>query len=306
MANYFANDLKNVPGAILQGIFSRNAKGATHFAKVWSASSAYGKLEDFLSDPAIDIVYISSPNHCHAPQTLLALEAGKAVLCEKPFALNVAEAQAMVNMARKRGLFLMEALWTRFLPSFLALEELICQHYLESLTLLRADFGFAAPYNPQSRLFDPAQGGGALYDIGIYPLFLAQHLLGKPVQINTQTHLCPSGVDGTTCITLTHAGGVISQLACSITTPLPNSAHIYGSQGELRLHPMFHGPTDLSFFNNAQQTKFPLPRTRGKGYEYQAIAVMDCLRQGLGECPLWTWEQSLDLVRLMDAIRKSW
>lgn len=303
MAHQFAAGLAYAPGAILHAIASRHLATAQATARELGIPCAYGSLADLLADPLVDIVYIATPNHQHGHYTLAALEAGKAVLCEKPFALDAAEARAMIAKAQEKGVFLMEALWTRFLPSLQALISRVQDGAIGDPHLLRADFGFRARYDAHSRLFDPAQGGGSVYDIGIYPLFLAMLLFGNPEQIQTLSVPAPTGVDLSTLVQMRHPDNRLSLLASSFAVDLDTEAHLYGSRGKLVLHRMFHMPTQLTLHNDTGTHSIELPALVGNGYQYQAIAAMDALRRGLTECPDWTHAQSLALMELVDQVR---
>lgn len=302
VAHKFTQGLSFAEGAVPYAIASRNLVKAQAVAHELGIVHAYGSYAELLADPAVDIVYIATPNHCHYADTLEALEAGKAVLCEKPFALNSAEAQAMVAKARSKGLFLMEALWTRFLPSLRTLLNMVQDGVIGDPRLLRADFGFQTRYDVHSRLFDPLQGGGSVYDIGVYPLFMAQLLLGNPESVQAQSALAPSGVDMTTAILLRHAENRLSQLTSSFALDLDTEAHLYGTKGRLVLHRQFHMPTALTLYNDTGIHPVDLPGLAGNGYQFQANAAMDCLRRGLIECPDWPHAQSLALMELMDRV----
>lgn len=303
MARTAARDLQLLPQAELLAMASRTLTSAQNCARELGVPRAYGSLELLCADPDIDVVYIATPNHRHAPDTLTALAAGKGVVVEKPFALNASEARQMIAQARERGLLLMEALWTRFLPGIRALQELLAQGAIGSPTLLQADFGFTAHFDAHSRLFDPKLGGGALYDIGVYPLFLALLLFGPPEIIAAQARLAPTGVDASCTILSHHAGGVLAQCAASFESDLPTEARIIGTQGRLELSRMFHMPTTLTIVNQAGRKTVPVDPAIGKGYTHQFLAAMDAYQAGLCECPEWTWSQSLSLMETLDRVR---
>jgi len=302
MAHRFASDLRLAENALPWAISSREQATADKAACDLGIPHAYASLDALLADPDIDIVYVATPNHRHMPESLLALEAGKAVLCEKPFARNAQEAQAMVNKSRQKGLLLMEALWTRFLPSLRTLIDRIQDGAIGDPRLLRADFGFQARFDAKSRLFDPSQGGGSLPDIGIYPLFLAQLLFGNPISVQAISIAAPTGVDLTTAMLLGHEEGRISQLASSFAMDLDCEAHLHGTRGKLVLQRMFHKPTTLVLHNDTGIHPVEIPIVEGGGYQYQANAAMDALRRGLCECPEWPHAQSMALMELHDRV----
>ena len=302
IARKFIQDLAHANQASLHAVASRSLATAQQTAQEFGIPTAYGSYSELFADPQIDIVYMATPNHRHCADTLEALEAGKHVLCEKPFALDPEQARAMVAKAQSKNLFLMEALWTRFVPSIQALITLLQDGAIGDPRLLRADFGFQARFNAHSRLFDPALGGGSVYDIGIYPLFLAQLLFGNPESLHAQATFAPTGVDTTTTMILGHAEGRQSQLTSSFELDLETEAHVYGTQGKLVLHRRFHMPTALTLHNDTGVHPIELPPTPGTGYQYQANAAMDCFRRGLIECPEWNHQQTLQLVELIAGV----
>ena len=303
MARTAARDLQLLPQAEILAIASRSHANAQAMARELDVPRAYGSLDALCADPEIDLVYIATPNHRHAPDTLAALAAGKGVVVEKPFALHANEARQMVSMARERGLLLMEALWTRFLPGICKLQELLAQGAIGTPTLLQADFGFTAPFDAQSRLYAPELGGSALYDIGVYPLFLAQLLFGAPEHIEAHARLAPTGVDASCTISCRYTSGVLAQCAASFECDLPTEARIMGSQGRLELARMFHMPTKLTLVNNSGQHEIAIAKALGKGYTHQFAAAIDAYRAGQCECPLWTHSQSLALMETLDRVR---
>lgn len=195
IARKFAEDLKLVPNCKLVAVASRDLTKAQSFAQDFGATYAYGDYEEITRNPIIDVIYIATPHHLHYENTVCCLENKKAVLCEKPFAMNLRQVQEMVALARKEEVFLMEALWTKFLPSFQKVNEIIKNGHIGEINMVQADFSFKANYNPESRLFDKALGGGSLLDIGIYPLFLATTLLGKPENIKAMATFDKTGAD---------------------------------------------------------------------------------------------------------------
>jgi predicted dehydrogenase len=195
MAQAQAADLALVPGARVHGVVARTRQSARSFARQFKAQ-AYESLDALLADPAVDIVHITTPNNLHYPQAKAALQAGKAVLCEKPFTLNAAQLEDLIATARANRIFLMEAMWVRFLPAHVRLRQLVAEGVIGELQTVRFGFHIKARFDAASRLYSPALGGGALLDLGIYPLSLAASLLGAaPEAIASYAHLGPSGVD---------------------------------------------------------------------------------------------------------------
>ncbi|MDR2731635.1 MAG: Gfo/Idh/MocA family oxidoreductase, partial [Fibromonadaceae bacterium] len=291
--------LKLVPDAELYAVSSRKAETAKKFAEKFEVKKYYSSLSEMLADKNVDIVYIATPNHCHAPDSIAALNAGKAVLCEKPFALNSAELESIIAVAKKKNLFLMEALWTAFLPSFKKFIELANKGSIGEAMVLQADFGFNSPFNPKSRLYDPAQGGGSIYDIGIYPLFAALQLFGEPQTLQAIKIPSPTGTDSTALIQTRHKNDKVAMLASSFSVDLDTEANLYGTKGKLTLHKCFHIPTKLTLQNEKGTQVFEFPGA-GKGYQYEAMAAMEAMENGLTECPAWNLDRSCALMKMID------
>ncbi|MDR1760234.1 MAG: Gfo/Idh/MocA family oxidoreductase [Fibrobacter sp.] len=305
MARLFAEGLKSAPGAKLAAVASRDSERARLFAGNVGASKSFGSLEAMCADTDVDIIYIASPNHRHAPDTKTAILAGKAVVCEKPFALNAAEAESVIALARKKNVFLMEALWTEFLPSLKAFLNEVKKGSIGDPLLLQADFGFRTAFHAESRLFSPEQGGGSVYDIGIYPLYLSQQLFGNPEKVNAVSVKAPTGVDMTTLVQMSFPQGKLASLASSFAMDLDTEAHLFGTEGKLVLHRMFHMPTRLTLHRGREVSEISLPKETGNGYQYEAIAVMEALRQGFTECPDWNLSQTLNLTALIEKVLNS-
>ena len=306
IAKKFATDLQTIPTANLYAVGSRTTKKAKAFAKEFGATKAYGSYEALVADTAIEAIYIATPHVFHCENTLMALDKGIAVLCEKPLAVNSQEVAAMIAKAKATNTFLMEALWTLFLPHIQQTKKLIAQGIIGDLVSVKADFGFKAHFDPTSRLFDPALGGGVLLDIGIYPLLLAQSLLGLPEKITAVARLSSTKVDEEIGITLQYAGGQMAHLHASLLGRTPTEAHIYGTKGFIHIPTQFHKPVDritVVEYEGLKKTQYLMPQ-HAIGYKYEAEAVMACLDRGEKESELVSLQFSADLMRTMDAIRK--
>jgi predicted dehydrogenase len=303
----FATALHESAGAQLVAVGSRGIERATVFAAEFAAEPgavrAHGSYEDLAADPDVDAVYIGSPHSGHCEQTLLCLAHGKHVLCEKPLAVNAAQGERMVAAARAAGLLLMEAVWTRFLPSIARVRELVTAGSIGEVRLVNADFGFRASFDPQSRLFAPELAGGALLDLGIYPLTLASMFCGPPTVIHAAANLGPTGVDEETAIVLRHARGELATLSCSLRCDTPREAHVIGTEGRIRiLFPWWAGTRIAVQVRGGEEQVFDLP-SRGGGYAHEAEAFMDLLRAGRTEPDVMSLDDSLSILRTMDAIR---
>lgn len=304
IAHKFAQDLAQEKDARLLAVASTSSGRAQDFATTYGAPHAYGTYEGILDCPDLDVVYIATPHNLHHSNTLLCLNKGIAVLCEKPFAIHARQAAEMIETARAQDTFLMEALWTRFLPVTEKALELIASGAIGEVLSIKADFGFKAAFEPRSRLYDPVLGGGALLDIGIYPAFLAQVLLGKPTAIKALASIGPTGVDEEIGVVLQYAGGQMAHLHASIRSKTKTEAFIYGELGVIHIHTRWHEATALTLLKNEQR---PLDYTfamRSRGYNFEAQEVMRCLQEGLKESPLWPLKSTQSLMELLDAIRR--
>ncbi|MEM1215855.1 MAG: Gfo/Idh/MocA family oxidoreductase [Bacteroidota bacterium] len=302
IAHRFAEDLARVEGAKLQAVLSREQERAQAFAATYATPEAYAELSDFLASPTLDAVYIATPHTAHARYTLACLEAGVPVLCEKPWAMSVAEAEQMIATARERKVFLMEAIWTRFLPTTEKILDLVKAGTIGEITSIKADFGFRAEYNPQSRLFDPAQGGGALLDIGLYPAFLAQLLFGSPKRVQAQARTAPTGVDLETQALLSYPDGQVANLHCTLANETKTEAFLYGTKGTIHWHGRWHEPSSFSVLLPDQAPDNYFFDYVSNGYSYEAACVQRCLAQGHTECPKLPLDFSLGLTQTLMTI----
>jgi predicted dehydrogenase len=302
----FAEALAVIPEAEVTAVGSRSLETAQAFATKYKAKRAHPTYEALAKDPEVEVIYIGTPHPLHCENTLLCLEAGKAVLCEKPFAIHEREARRMVETAHRAKRFLMEAMWTHFLPSVLKLEELVAQGAIGEPRLLQADFGFRAPFDPKGRLFDPALGGGSLLDVGIYPLALATRLFGEPVKVQSGAVLGQTGVDEQASFLLDYSRGRQAILASAVRTETSQSATLYGTEGSLRIpRPWWKGQELVLVRPGRDEERLQLP-FEGNGYPHQAREVMRCLSEGRQESPRMSHDFSLLVMRTMDRIRAPW
>jgi len=304
IAHKFAHDLKLVAGAKLLAVGSRSHQRALDFAGQYGAPHAFGSYEAMLDCPGLDVVYIASPHSGHFEHTMMCLERGIAVLCEKPFAMNAGQVRQMVNCAKANGVFLMEAIWTRFIPAFEEAMRLANEGYVGELKTIRADFGFKADFPPEHRVFNPALGGGALLDVGIYTIFLATWLWGRPERIKATATMSSLGADDSCAMIFEYPGNRLAILDCSLVLKTEIEAYIYGETGTLRLHNRFLNTQDVSAtFYEKSSEHFHLPLT-GHGYYHEILEVNDCLRQGKMESEKLPLDFSLLLMETMDWVRK--
>ena len=303
-----AQALAVAPGARLAAVGSRDPARARTFADAQAPQHAgvrvHGSYADLIEDPQVDVVYVGTPHTDHADSALRALRAGKAVLCEKPFTVNRAQAEPVVALAHSRRLFLMEAMWTRFVPAVAEVRRLVQAGALGEPLSVQADFGFdTRGIPPQHRLLDPALAGGALLDVGIYPLSLASFLMGQVEAVQAQAQIGPTGVDVHTTFSLRHRGGALSQGLCSLRSTTPWRAMVLGSDGRIELQaPFFHAERFLLARHGEAPVEHHLPHT-GNGYAHQVEEVQRCLRAGLTESPVMPLDETLALMGCMDAMR---
>lgn len=301
IAGKFAADLRRVDGCRLVSSWRRDGALAEAFALEHGGRAARTR-EELLDAPEVQVVYVATPHHLHLADVRACLEAGKHVLCEKPFGMDLLETSALLAKARERGLFVMEALWTRFLPHFAKTDELVHAGAIGKIGLIEADFGFKAPYRMDSRLF-AAESGGTLWDIGIYPLFLARHFLGNPCELAALADRAETGVDRRLTMGLNFAGGAHAHLFSSFMEATACTATLHGTEGTLRLEGQFHAPTDLVLTSRDGKEERIVFAREGFGYQHEIVHVRECLREGRLESPLWGHAGTLGLLELMARIR---
>ena len=267
---------------------------------------AYGSYEELANDSDIDIVYIATPHPVHHPAALLCLESGKAVLCEKPFTVNAGQASELIELARARNCFLMEAMWTRFLPLFVRLRELLAEKAIGDPVLLTADFGFTHSGGPTHRLFSPELAGGALLDVGVYTVSLASMVFGSPEQMASLAVLGETGVDELDSVTLSYAGGEMAQLNCSIRLNTPQEVTIAGTDGIIHIPAYWWKGERMTVRRAGQEVQEIDAPMIGNGYNYEAAEAMRCLREGAIESPIMPHRETLNIIETLDAIRRQW
>ena len=304
IARKFAEALKDTPGAQLTSVASRSLDNAKTFASAFGAPAAYGSYQALADAGDIDIIYIATPHPMHAENALMALHAGKAVLCEKAFTINRREAEQVVALAREKKLFLMEAMWTRFMPALAEVRRIIASGEIGPVHQVTADFGFAKSDGPEHRLFNPALGGGALLDLGIYPLSIATALLGPVAAVQAQAEMGATGVDVQTAFTLRHQGGGMSICGCSLRAHTPSELTVSGELGFVRMHKQFNCTESISVVLADGTARTVATPFIGNGYAHEAIEAQRCLNAGLIESPGMTHDETLALMGVMDTIRE--
>lgn len=315
IANRFAGALAGVPGARLGAVFARDAAKGLAYARQWQRDDAPARvtteLAELLADPAVDAVYIATPHSHHGEYVRAALLAAKPVLCEKPLVTSLAEGQALVDLARERGVFLMEALWTRFLPAYDVAGRWLREGAIGELRAMQSSFCFAAAYDAGSRLWNPALAGGALWDVGIYNLAVTRWVLQQmnggecpePTAIAVHARLAPTGVDAAVNVTLLFPGGITSQFRCGFDAASVNAFEALGSRSALCFPADFWQAEAVELVTR----KAPLQRAEApfavNGFEGEIAEAQACIRAGLMESPRMPHAETLALLRWMDAIR---
>jgi predicted dehydrogenase len=295
-----------VPDAELLAVGSRTQDTADSFAAAHEIPRRYPSYRQLAEDPDINVIYISTPHNLHCENTLLCLRSGKHVLCEKPFAINAQQTEFMCRCAREQNLFLMEAMWTRFIPAVCEIRMLLQQKYIGELKMFMGHFGFNAAFDPDNRLFNPALGGGALLDVGIYPVSLSSMVLGEPDGITGFAHLGVTGVDEQAAVLLKHPGGRISVITCAICTDLPEDARIIGTDGTIILPERCWRPEMFIVERPGQEHEIHTQAIAGNGYNYQAEEVHRCLREGKTESKIMPLEETCSIMHTLDDIRRQW
>jgi predicted dehydrogenase len=306
IANSFANGLKVLEDAQLYAVASRSKGKAEEFGMKYGAVKAYDSYEELVKDKEIDIVYIATPNTAHKDNILLCLNNGKSVLCEKPFTINAEEAEEVIKLAREKKLFLMEAMWSRYFPIIEQVNEWLKKDLIGELRMVTADFGFRREGPLEDRKVSPNRGGGALLDVGIYPISFASMVFGKvPTQITGITSLYDTGVDQQSSMLLGYDNGEMAVLSCAINTPTPKEARIIGNKGSIYI-PDFSRATKATLSVIGEEPiniEVPL---EGNGYNYEAAAAMECLRTGEIESDLMPLDESVSIMKVMDELRRQW
>lgn len=295
--------------AVLQAVSSRDAARAGAFADEFGARAAYGGADDepgyarLAADPDVDVAYVATPHGQHHAVTRALLEAGKHVLVEKAFTVTGDEAEDLIQLARSRGLFLMEAVWTRFLPVYQAVADAVAAGELGRVRWVQADLGFAAPFDPGSRMWAPEDGGGALLDLGVYAYAWAFAGLGRPRSVVARGHVNELGVDGLAAVTLEYGGGGFAQLTMTLVSQATRTATIAGSDATLRTWAPLTQPGGFSI-DRAGRSRDVRSDAGVAPYAHMLREVTRCIQQGLTESPTMSLDDTLATMRLFDEARR--
>ena len=300
-----SRDLDHVPGAVRHAVASRNPARSAAFAREHGFAVAHGSYAELVADPDVDVVYVATPHPQHLAAAELALRAGKPVLVEKPVTATLAGAERLVALARETGTFCMEAMWTRFLPNGAHLTELVRDGAIGEVRAVHADLGFRAPDDPTSRYLDPALGGGALLDVGVYPVALAQQLLGAPESVHVTGSLTATGVDGDVALLLRGPTGASALLSASITSAAASAAWVEGTDGRIEVPRSFERMPALHVFHPGAEDEVVDLGRLGSGYAHMLAHVQSCLAEGRQESPVMPLDDTLDVMRVVDAAQRA-
>jgi predicted dehydrogenase len=304
IASAFTGDLALLPDAHAVAVGSGSQGSADAFGDRFGIARRYPSYEALADDPDIDAIYVATPHPGHHAAALLGINAGKAVLVEKPFTINAGEARDLIAAAQARGTFLMEAMWTRFLPHVIRIREVIASGRLGEIRSVIADHGQWFPKNPDHRIYAPVLGGGALLDLGIYPLSFASMIFGTPTKVTAVSDVAFTGVDAQTSIVLQYGGGRQSISFTTLETRTANQAAINGTDARIEVDGVFYSPSSFSVISrDGAVERFDIPH-EGHGLRHQAAEVGRCLRAGLTESPILTLAETLSIMETLDEVRR--
>jgi predicted dehydrogenase len=304
IAHTFATALEVVTNSKLTAIGSREMEKAIQFASEFQIPKAYGSYEELVSDPEVDVVYIATPHNLHEANTLLALDHQKHVLCEKPMGVNLKESMRMIEKAKAENRFLMEALWSRFLPNIIKTKEIVSSGEIGEVKLMTVFFSLRSKNGPEHRHFNIDLCGGSILDIGIYNIFLSLFLLGNPQRFTAIAGLSEQGGDNSSSYTFKYNNDVLSVMYSSFMGESPVVAEIHGTKGNVILEHLWFcpGKVKVNYLDGRENiVEFDV---KSNGYEYEAEEVAACILAGKTQSDLWSWGDSMQLMSMMDAIRK--
>ena len=293
-------DFAEVAGAEVVAVASRSLERARTFAADFGLPTAYGSYGELIAADDVDVLYIATPHPQHLVVAVAALQAGKAVLVEKTFTATVAGAEQLIDTARRTGVFAMEAMWTRFQPAIVAARELIADGAIGEVRQVQADLGVSPTFDPADRLFDPAQGGGALLDLGVYVVSFAQHFLGTPDQVHVTGSLAPTGVDVEAGLLLGYADGRAATLLASLRHRTPGAARIHGTAGWIDVPPRFHHPRSITLTRHGHDPETITRPPRGGGYSHELAEVTESVLAGRTESVVMPLSDTLAVQRILN------
>lgn len=306
IARKFASDLRLVKDAELVACASRNMETAQTFAKEYPAKHVHDSYEALVNNNEVDVIYVATPHSHHCEHTILCLEHNKAVLCEKAFAVNTEQAKKMIALAQEKKIFLMEAFWTKFLPHYKKTMEMIKSGMIGEIKSVLVNFGFKPMPPVPQRLFDPSLAGGTMLDIGIYNVFMALNILGKPDSIEAIMNPASTGVDEQCSVVFRYNKGKMAHLFSSFASNIATETNICGSEGRIKLTHRFYAPdSTIEYYPKQYDSReiISAEKENGWGYQYEARHVGECIRKGITESPVMSFADTLLLMETLDAIR---
>lgn len=304
IAATFTEDLLTLPDAEVVAVGSRSEQSANAFADRFGIRSRHGSWQGLADDPEVDIVYVATTHNAHYDAALRCVDAGKAVLCEKPFTLNLPQTRELQRRAKERDVFLMEAMWMRCNPAFLKMLDLIRDGAIGTVTTVHADFHLAGPFAPDHRLRDPELGGGALLDLGVYPVTVAHAVLGVPSTVVSWAQLNPEGTDANTGMLFGYDSGALAALTCGLSANSPVTAVVSGTGGRIDLGSTFFRPAGFQLHRTGHAPERVEVPYAGNGMNHEAVEAMRCMRMGALESPLVSWQMTADVMALLDGVRE--
>ena len=302
IAETFTTDLKLTDSGIVAAVGSRTQEAADRFAQKHGIDRAHPSYESLVADPEIDVLYVATPHPMHRDNAILALEAGKPVLVEKPFTMNAIEAREIVAVAREKKLFAMEAMWTRFLPHMMVVRDWLTQRVLGEIVSVSADHGQWFAEDPDFRLFAPALGGGALLDLGIYPVSFASMVLGTPDRIVSIGDPAFTGVDAQTSMLFGYETGAQAVLTCTLRAKSPTTASIVGTDARIEIDGDFYAPASVRLIPRSGEPFLVTSEHRGRGLRHQADEVAHRLAAGDLESPLMSLDETISIMETIDTV----
>ena len=308
IAEKFAAGLKAVPDSELTAVGSRSLERANIFADAFNIPERHSNYKDLADNPDVDVIYVATPHPFHKECAILCLEAGKAVLCEKPLTVDAEQAEEMIATARECQQFLMEAMWTRFLPIMVKVREWLADGAIGEPRLLTADHGSRKMLSIETcegRHFNPELGGGGLLDVGVYTIALAYMVIGAPSKVTSLAHIGETNVDEQASILLGYDSGQIANLFCAIRTETSKAARIIGTHGSIHIPRFWEATSATLEVVGKDPTHIEMP-FKENGFEYQTIEVVKCLQEGKLESDVMPLDESLAIIRTMDTVREQW
>ena len=303
IAHKFAQDLLNVKHAQLYAVASRSRSKAKTFSEIYNVQKAYDSYEELVKDPKIDAIYIATPHSFHKENTLLCLQNKKAVLCEKPFAMNYEEVDEMITLAKTNNTLLMEALWTYFLPHYKYVLDVLNKRQYGDILKIEADFGFKAEFDVSSRVYKKSLGGGSLLDIGIYPIFAALTTLGLPNSIEANASFFDNGVDSSCTMVFNYNNGAKAILKSTLSEKTPTEAIFYCERGTIKINSRWHAPSSVSLLVNGKENIIDF-ENKSIGYAHEILHFNQLLRDGKTESDIMTFGFSKKIIQTLDEVRE--